>query len=82
MTSGERKLGPEISSTFSTAVEYYLAASKKKDFGKMDEVLIGLAVLLQANNMEPRARNVLLQLLRNYPDSKPSLSIRQMARPD
>ena len=28
-TSGERKLGPEISSTFASAVEYYLAASKK-----------------------------------------------------
>ena len=82
VTSGERKLGPEISSTFSTAVEYYLAASKKKDFGKMDEVLMGLAVLLRANNMEPRARNVLLQLLHNYPDSKPSLSIRQIPRPD
>jgi len=80
VTSGERKLGPEISSTFSTAVEYYLAATKKKDFGKMDEVLMGLAILLQANNMEPRARNVLLQLLHNYPESKPSLSIRQALR--
>jgi tetratricopeptide (TPR) repeat protein len=80
VTSGERKLGPEISSTFSTAVEYYLAATKKKDFGKMDEVLMGLAILLQANNMEPRARNVLLQLLHNYPESKASLSIRQALR--
>jgi len=76
VTSGERKLGPEISSTFTSAVEYYLGATKKKDFAKTDEALMGLAVLLQANNMEPRARNVLLQLLRNFPDSKQSEAIR------
>jgi tetratricopeptide (TPR) repeat protein len=80
VTSGERKLGPEISSTFTSAVEYYLAASKKKDFAKMDEALMGLAILLQANNMEPRARNVLLQLLRNFPDSKLSAAIRAASR--
>ena len=80
VTSGERKLGPEISSTFASAVEYYLAASKKKDFGKMDEALLGLAILLQANHMEPRARNVLLQLLRNFPDSKASAAIRAASR--
>jgi tetratricopeptide (TPR) repeat protein len=80
VTSGERKLGPEISSTFTSAVEYYLGATKKKDFAKTDEALLGLAVLLQANNMEPRARNVLLQLLRNLPDSKQSESVRNAAR--
>jgi tetratricopeptide (TPR) repeat protein len=76
VTSGERKLGPEISSTFTSAVEYYLGATKKKDFAKTDEALLGLAILLQANNMEPRARNVLLQLLRNFPDSKQSGLVR------
>ena len=76
VTSGERKLGPEISSTFTSAVQYYLSATKKKDFGKLDESLMGLAVLLQANNMELRARNVLLQLLRNCPDSKQSAAIK------
>jgi len=79
VATGERKLGPEISSTFTTAADYYLAASKHKGFAKLDETLMGLAVLLQANNMEPRARSILLQLLRTFPDSKQSESIRQAA---
>ena len=80
VTSGERKLGPKISSTFTSAVDYYLGATKKKDFARTDEALMGLAVLLQANNMEPRARNVLLQLLLSFPDSKQSEMIRSMSR--
>ncbi len=69
VTTGERRLGPEISQTFTAAAGYYLAALQKKDFAKMGEALLGLAVLLEANNMESRARNVLLQLLRNHPQS-------------
>jgi tetratricopeptide (TPR) repeat protein len=80
VTSGERRLGPEISSTFTTAVEYYLGVTKKKDFAKMDEALMGLAILLQANNMESRARNILLQLLRNFPESKQSELVRNASR--
>jgi tetratricopeptide (TPR) repeat protein len=70
VTTGERKLGPEISATFSSAAGYYVAATDRKDFPKMDEALLGLAVLLEANNMESRARKLLLQLLRNFPQSK------------
>jgi len=76
VTTGERKLGPEISSTFSSAAGYYVAASDRKDFPKMDEALLGLAVLLEANNMESRARSILLQLLRNFPQSKQSEAVR------
>ena len=82
VTTGARKLGPEIASTFSTAAGYYLAVSEKKDFAKMDEVLLGLGVLLQANNMEERARNVLLQLLRSFPKSKESEAVRGAGRDD
>lgn len=63
VATGERKLGPEISSTFANAADYYLAATKHKDFTKLDETLMGLAVLLQANNMESRAWSILLQLV-------------------
>jgi tetratricopeptide (TPR) repeat protein len=82
VTSGERRLGPDISSTFTAAVEYYLGATKKQDFGKMDEALMGLAILLQTNNMETRARNILLQILRNFPDSAQSETIRKASRAD
>jgi tetratricopeptide (TPR) repeat protein len=80
VTTGGRKLGPEISSTFSSAAGYYVAASDRKDFPKMDEALLGLAVLLEANNMESRARSILLQLLRNFPQSKQSEAVRNAGR--
>jgi tetratricopeptide (TPR) repeat protein len=76
VTTGERKLGPEISATFSSAAGYYVAATDRKDFPKMDEALMGLAVLLEANNMESRARKLLLQLLRNFPQSKQSEAVK------
>jgi tetratricopeptide (TPR) repeat protein len=76
VTTGERKLGPEISATFTSAAGYYVAASDHRDFAKMDEALLGLAVLLEANNMESRSRNVLQQLLRNFPQSKHSEAVR------
>jgi tetratricopeptide (TPR) repeat protein len=76
VASGERKLGPQISATFTKAAEYYLAVSKQKEFAKFDQALLGLAVLLQANNMESRAKNVLLQILRNLPRSKAADTIR------
>jgi tetratricopeptide (TPR) repeat protein len=76
VTTGERKLGPEISSTFSAAAGYYLAVTGKKGFPKTDEALLGLAVLLEANNMESRARGVLMQLLRNYPGSKSAEAVK------
>ena len=43
---------------------------------------LGLGVLLQANNMEERARNVLLQLLRSFPKSKESEAVRGAGRDD
>jgi hypothetical protein len=46
----------------------------------MDEALLGLAVLLEANNMESRARSILLQLLRNFPQSKQSEAVRNAGR--
>jgi tetratricopeptide (TPR) repeat protein len=76
VASGERKLGPEISSTFNAAAEYYLAASEHKKFARMPDVLMGLAVLLEANSMESRARVLLLQLLRTFPESEHAETVR------
>jgi tetratricopeptide (TPR) repeat protein len=65
-----KALGSDASHTFVKAVEYYVQASRARGFQKQDEVLYRLAMILQANNMEPRARQVLARLAHTMPESK------------
>jgi tetratricopeptide (TPR) repeat protein len=65
-----KALDADASHTFVKAVQYYVQVSRARGFDRQDEGLYRLALLLQANNMEPRAREVLTRLARTMPESK------------
>jgi tetratricopeptide (TPR) repeat protein len=65
-----KTLEADANATFLKAIEVYLKALKAKSFAKQDEVLYQLALVLQANNMEPRAKALLDRLVKTLPESK------------
>jgi tetratricopeptide (TPR) repeat protein len=65
-----KALEADANGTFLKAIEVYLKALKAKSFAKQDEVLYQLALVLGANNMEPRARGLLDRLVKTLPESK------------
>jgi hypothetical protein len=71
-----RALDAEASRAFLKAVEGFVAASRAPGFAKADEALYRLAVVLQANQMDDRARDVLAKLLAGHAASKWAAQVR------
>jgi len=77
-----KALDADANHAFLKAVEAYVQASRARSFGRQDEVLYRLALILEANNLESRAHEVLARLVRTMPESKFGSQVKAAAAPE